>query len=152
MPSGARPLTGAQIQLIRNWIAQGAKYDRVAVPCYSLLTHATFPAQGGPLKISFRIPAPGLAELSLKEPQDNEIIFRREASIKAAPEAMDAGAPENWVTWVIQRERGWPDNLDVQLRIRYTTEAPIRALLRIGDEHNPAALVDNLQASTCLAP
>jgi hypothetical protein len=152
MPSGGRPLHPSEIQLIRSWIAQGAKYDRVPVPCYSLLSRAAFPTRATTLKIAFRIPVAGVVQLLLKEQAVEKIIFRREASVKPAPESMDAGAPGSWITWIIGRERGWPAAFDVQLRIRYTAEAPIGALLRIGDEHNPAALVNSLQASTCLTP
>lgn len=152
MPNGARPLTASQIELIRNWIAQGAKYDRILLPCYSLVARAVFPTQARPLKISFRIPAAGVVELLLREQPGRKIVFRREASIKLAPEAGDAGAPDNWITWAIGRERGWPATLDVHLRIRYTKDAPLGARLRIGDDHNRAVLVNNLQASTCAAP
>jgi hypothetical protein len=151
MPSGARPLAASQIELIRNWIAQGARYDRVPIPCYSLLSRAVFSART-PLKISFRIPAEGFVELLLKEQPAQKIVLRREGSVKSGPEAMDAGAPNSWITWAIGRERGWPASLDVELRIRHTAEVPSGALLRIGDEDKPAAIVSNLQASTCRVP
>lgn len=152
MPSGAGPLHSSQIQLIRNWIAQGAKYDHAATPCYYLFSRADFPAQATPLKISVRIPVAGVIELLLKQRSAEKLLLRREASIKPVPEAMDAGSPDNWVTWTIGRERGWPAEIDIELRIRYTERMPTGAFLRIGDEDKPAALVNNLQASTCLSP
>jgi mono/diheme cytochrome c family protein len=152
MPNGARPLHSSQIQLIRNWIAEGAKNDGASTPCYYLSSRAVFPAGPARLNISVRIPIAGVIELLLKEQPDEKFLFRREASIKPAPERMDAGAPDHWVTWTIGRERGWPGNVKVELRIRYTEQTPTGAFLRIGNENKPAALLNNLLVSTCLAP
>jgi hypothetical protein len=151
MPSGARPLSASQIQLIRDWIGQGAKYDRLSVPCYSLQSDAVLPARATPLTISFRIPIAGVVELLLKEGTVQKIIFRREASVKPAPEAMDAGAPDRWVTWAIGRERGWPAKVGIELRSRFTIRVPTGALLRIGGQDNPASVVKDLRASSCVA-
>jgi mono/diheme cytochrome c family protein len=151
MPSGAHPLSASQIQLIRGWIEEGAKYDRLSVPCYSLQTDAVFPAHAKPLKISFRVPVAGTAELLLREEPAQKIIFRREASVKPAPEAMDAGAPDHWVTWAIGRERGWSAKVGIELRIRFAVQVPAGALLRIRDEDNPASVVKDLRASSCVA-
>jgi hypothetical protein len=112
MPNGARPLQPSQIQLIRDWIAQGAKNDRASTPCYYLSSHAVFPAGPARLNISVRIPITGVVELLLKGQSEEKILFRREASIKPAPESMDAGASNHWVIWTIGRERGWPRNVD----------------------------------------
>jgi hypothetical protein len=151
MPNGSHPLSSSQIGLIRTWIQQGARNDQAFTTCYSLTTRAVFPKHGR-LAITFRLPVSGVVELLLQTPSDGRVLFRQEGSIKPAPERMDAGAPNEWISWDIGRERTWPSNIELQLKIRYAAHSPTGAVLKLGNVDSPATVVDHLQVLNCMPP
>lgn len=136
MPLGSRPLTQDQIQLIRQWIAEGAKNDNAGTPCYRLSAAASF-ATGRPLHISCKVSAAADLFFSIRDGK-NDLLHREEASVK-----------DEQMEWTIHQEKTWPARVTVEVVIRYAAEA-VRGELKIDGGDSRPIMTRKPIAGECL--
>jgi mono/diheme cytochrome c family protein len=149
MPQGAPPLSAAQIGLIRQWIAEGAHNDRVPSPCYELRLSRVPLSIGIPLEIACQIPRPAFLTLYLRDPQSHSDLYVEEASLNSPPDRANIGAPGKWIRWRIARERAWPPDATLTLRIQYAA-APLTGAVLTAHARRFTRRTSQLHPLTCV--
>src|SRR5213083_2421547 len=95
MPLGAAPLTAEQIDLIRRWIAEGAKADAGTPTPHKFTIPKVRIRKREPLRIECT--APGPAYLILNVLSSGRVFYERRATTKT---------PDELVTWTVWPEKG----------------------------------------------
>jgi len=147
MPLGARPLSADQIRLIRRWISEGALNDHAATPCHNLRLPACGIAPGHALRVSSKVSTSADLVLFIQD-HKHRTLYSEEASVKQPPEQMDAGAPNQLLTWTVNYDASWPREVEVELRIRYMQGA-LRATLSAQDGNGSTFTTQTMASSLC---
>jgi hypothetical protein len=133
MPLNSQPLSSDQINLIRRWIAEGALNDHAVRPCYKLRLLAVNGTAGQRLLIHGKVSATASLVLFIRD-QNHQVLHTEETSVKQPPEQMDGGAPGDLLAWTINYETTWSPRVEVELVVRYASEA-VEASLTVQNEH-----------------
>lgn len=131
MPLFGKPLSRAEQDTIRRWIAEGATQDDLPPTTY------TFGIEGVPgpprsdlreaygyLKVDCRLLTQGYMDLNILEPGSGKVLVHRQAAMKWRKDWADISAPGGWAAWSIDWGKTWPDKVDVQLTVSQTEEPP----------------------------
>lgn len=118
MPLEGRPLSRDQIQMIRRWIAQGAKADMRPVPkLVRTIAGARF--DGATLRVYGRIKTPAFLTVTARDPRNGRLLFQENATVKTPKERGDAAEPGEQIVWEIHSGMGWPRTINLQLTVEY---------------------------------
>ena len=129
MPQNSEPLSPIQIELIREWIKEGARNDEAEGPCFDLQIPEVQASRDGQVQIRYRVTEPALTILSVRDPGSGRELFVDEGSVKFPKEAANVAAPGEWITRTLAREEGWPSRLAFDLRIQYASAVPSGSVL-----------------------
>lgn len=121
MPLDGKPLAPAQIQLIRRWIAEGAKTDANSVPKRTLLLRAVRFGPKKGVRVFCKPAAPSFLTVTVQDPATHRVLFSETATVKVPKQRGDAGQPGELLTWDVFSGLRWPPSVDVQLTIEYAT-------------------------------
>ena len=121
MPLGGRPLSAAQITLIRRWIAEGAKEDPDTTEKYELRLAGL---RSQPLKIQARVPYQSYLILTVRGAGKREVLYTDVASVKSPQERGDSGTPGEWISWDLRPGKHWPRRITVELTVAYSQSEP----------------------------
>jgi len=108
MPLGGAPLAAEQIELIRRWIAEGAKADADVPPKHKFAISKIRILRREPLRIECTVPVP--AYLILNVLGSGRSLYERRSPVKSPGQA---------VTWTVWPEKGWPKTVEVELSVLY---------------------------------
>lgn len=126
MPLGGKPLTGAQIATIRQWIKEGAQGGGDAPSGYIVPLGSIAFQPRKFLRVSCRSPLDAYLTLDLADGKGTS-LHSEHAAVKQDKDAADAGRPGDWVTWSVWSEPGWPPSIIANVTIAYTEGAPVGA-------------------------
>jgi hypothetical protein len=127
MPLGGPPLEPGQIELIRRWIAEGALEDADTTGKYRLELPAVRFADS-PVRIAFRLPSSGYAELELVDSR-GRVLYLDGGAVKAERDVASIGMTGEWTGWNLRRGRDWPPLVRVRLVVSYSATEPAHAAL-----------------------
>ena len=119
MPVGGRPLTAAEIQIIRRWIDEGAKADSPQSPNYSRRLDNVRLPRADTLRISCRVKTDAYLTVTIKDPRTQRVLLTRVGSVKSEMEDGDAGRPGELIFWDVRSEPGWPERVLVELTVEH---------------------------------
>ncbi len=129
MPIGGKPLSGREMALIRQWIAEGAAEDHASMAIQSKqLTGLELPA-GGALRISARVPGAGFVTVRVTDSAGNA-WFERVGAVKEEPEEADLGKPGDLLAWDVRSGTGWPNRVTVTLLVQYASDMQLELVCR----------------------
>ena len=115
MPLGGRALSAPEVDLFRRWINEGALLDIATLPQYEQTRRIQLPA-----RVSIRPKASAYLTLRLLDPLDGRVLFERVAVVKSPRENGDAGEPGERIWWELHAEPGWPQTVELRLKVEYT--------------------------------
>ena len=124
MPQNAGPLSNAQRQTIRRWIAEGARNDDLHAPSFQIDREHVRVSREKPTRISGRVNTQAYLVVSARDPRNNRILWSEVGSVKQPKEANDAGAPGDLIHWDLRAGTGWPESVTVELSIFYAQGDP----------------------------
>jgi hypothetical protein len=119
MPKEGSPLTAAQIDTIRRWIAEGAGDDKLPVKSVRLIRSAVPVHVDRITRVSCRINSPSYLSVTMKDPRNGRVLWSDVGSLKSPKEKMDIASPGDLVWWDLRAGYGWPKLVTVDLTIRY---------------------------------
>lgn len=129
MPIGGKPLSGREMALIRQWIAEGAREDHALMAIQSKhITGLELPT-GGTLRISAKVPGEGFVTVRVTD-SASKVWFERVGAVKAEPEEADLGKPGDLLAWDVRSGTGWPSRLTVTLLVQYASEMQLELACR----------------------
>lgn len=149
MPQNSEPLSQTQINLIREWIKEGARNDEAEGTCFDLQIPEVQGEGGERIQIRYRVTEPALTILSVRDPESGRELFVDDGSVKSPKEAANLAAPGEWIARPVTREEGWPSRLALNLRIQYASAVPngsVLAAVTKGKERKTEKLI----RSSCL--
>ena len=124
MPKDGRPLTSVQIDLIRRWIAEGARHDSPPVTTYRLTRTGVPVTRTGITRILCRLNTAAYLVVTLRDPGNGRILWSDVASVKTPKEAVDTAEPGQMMSWDVRTGKGWPDRVNLELSIDYAAVEP----------------------------
>jgi hypothetical protein len=122
MPPGA-PLPGAEIEIIRRWVREGARVDRDDTPRRVLELAAVRFHSRKPARIAARVPVMAYVEI--------EVLDARGRLLHRDGEAVRS--PGEWIVWELRRAPGWPPRARVRLTVSHAAGDASRAELTLGN-------------------
>lgn len=134
MPLRSRSLESNEIDLIRRWIAQGARDDPDTTLKHRLTLADIRVERSQHLRINCKVPVESYLVLTLIDPKRNRVIHREAAAVQMSPDRPDIKTPGQWVRWEISPARDWPKRLRIEVAIDYAATWPAGALLQLCDE------------------
>lgn len=125
MPMGGQPLTPAEIGVIKRWIAEGARDDRVELPVQRRRIVGVRLKPGGALAVTVRMPVEGFVTVRVVDGA-GKVWFERVGAVKQQREEADAARPGELFVWEVRSGSGWPQRVSVELLVEYAvrTSAP----------------------------
>jgi hypothetical protein len=122
MPKDGRPLSEAQIAVIRRWIEQGAKNDNLEPKAYRLVRSGV-PVEGTRVtRVLCRVNTTAYVTVIAKDPSQQTVLWTEVASLKSPKEGNDAGEPGATLCWELRAGVGWPKTVNLELTVQYATE------------------------------
>jgi hypothetical protein len=106
MPPSGPPLSDAQLRILRQWIAEGAREDVKIPPPTRILPSVTLPA-----RIALRVPARAYVTLSALHPSTGEILWSESAALQTAGVR----------NWDLRPATGWPPAVQIKVAVDYCT-------------------------------
>ncbi len=126
MPLGGRSLSPARIEAFRRWIAAGAKLDKAPSSKPTRLLRNIEMVPGRNLGIFCRVNTDALLTIRLRDPRNGGELFTDVVSVKSQKERVDAGRPGQPISWSLRPEPGWPRFVNIELRVEYPANTPVR--------------------------
>lgn len=124
MPLGGQPLSAAQIETIRRWIAEGASQDETTARKYTRVLPDVRLDRGKIVRVFCRVNTQSYLTLTVRDPGNKRPLLTEVASIKSPKERNDTGEPGELISWDVRAGRAWPKTIDIELTIEYTVEEP----------------------------
>jgi len=123
MPLGGRPLLSEEIEMVRRWIAEGARPDSTSPPREVFkLTNIPLP-RDKLLRLAYRVPVDAYVTLTVRDPQNRRVLLSWVASVKSMREQVDAGSPGELLHWNIRAGKGWPKKIDAELALEHAASS-----------------------------
>ena len=130
MPPGAPPLSPAQIETIRRWIAEGAIKDDHDLPQPQIRANAQ---PGQTLEIAVSLPVEALVSIAILAPGSEEPLHLEEAVIKSALDPTASGRTGEWIRWKLFRASDWPREITIEMTVLYANGNLAGSQLKVGE-------------------
>jgi hypothetical protein len=124
MPQNGRPLTAAQTETIRRWIAEGARDDGLRAPDFQLIRENVPMRREKPTRIFCRLHTRAYLAVSARDPRDGLVLWSEVASVKDPKDPSDAAKPGELIEWDVRAGSGWPAKVTLELSIYYAEHNP----------------------------
>lgn len=124
MPLDGQPLSHEQIQLLRRWIAEGAKPDARPVNQFLRKLPPAGLRAGQVLRVRCRMRTAGFLTLTARDPHTQRVLFAESATVKSPKDKGDAAVPGAVLTWELRSGTGWPKTVGLELLIQYPAGDP----------------------------
>jgi hypothetical protein len=129
MPKEGRPLSADQMEVLRRWINEGAKPDRVVTETYRLTRRNVAVYMDKITRIFCQLNMQAYVVISARDPRSGRTLWSDVASLKTPREGVDAGEPGQVISWDIRAGEHWPAVVTVELKVEYATGIPKGARL-----------------------
>jgi mono/diheme cytochrome c family protein len=133
MPLGGPPLGVAEIELIRRWIAEGARNDSEETRRYRLTLPSVRLKHASPAPIRARVPSDGYIALEISDSRGAR-LYLDGGAVRSHRGVAAIGIPEQWIVWRLRRAPLWPAEVRVTLTISYSSSEPLNAELAVGPD------------------
>lgn len=118
MPFLGKPLSDEQINLLKTWIAQGAKEDKIELPEHLIeIPDVAVTSKG--IDVLCRVLGEAYLVLEAIDPANGNVLDRRIATSKFSKDYADSTSPGGWTSWTLWPSRGWPQTITVRLHVKY---------------------------------
>ena len=127
MPPGA-PLSPAQIETVRRWIAEGAVDDRQP----TLKQRVSLRAKPGrTMDIAVRVPVESLVTLTIGNPVSRETLHVEEAVVRERADATAHVTVNEWMRWNLSRGLTWPREVTIDMEVTHAKGEATGAVLQV---------------------
>lgn len=124
MPQDGRPLSDEQIQMVRRWIAEGAKQD-VRLVSRNLRTLPPMALGAGQiLRVRCRVKTAAFITITARDPRTRRALFTESATVKSPKDKGDSAVPGEVLTWELRAGTGWPKTVLLELLVEYAAGDP----------------------------
>jgi hypothetical protein len=148
MPLFSPPLSATQINILRSWIAQGAKKDDAGPPYQLLQLDAVSRPRSGSLQVACRVLDTAFLGVEILDPTSQKTLADQYATVKWTDHGYgDKTSPGEWVTWSFRWDEGWGNTVNIRLKISDAPAPPIGAAFIEGNlpiAGGPAGQIDLL--------
>jgi hypothetical protein len=124
MPKEGRPLSSTQIELIRRWIAEGAKDDNLPFKRYRFTRTGVPVDVDKTTRVFCRVSKKAYLVITARDPRDGRVLWTEVASVKSPKEGMDAAEPGQMISWNLRAGTGWPKKVRLELSIEHAASDP----------------------------
>jgi hypothetical protein len=125
MPKASRPLSEAQIGLIRRWIAEGAKNDDLPSTIYRVKLAKVEMRPSRITRIFCRVNTEAYLVLTMRDPGNDRVLWSEIATVKKNKEPIHTAEPGELMSWDLRAGAGWPETVTVELAIEYAASEPV---------------------------
>jgi hypothetical protein len=133
MPLGGPPLVAAEVEIIRRWIAEGAREDADEMPSRRLTLSPVRLEAAVPLLVRARISVPTYLSLELTS-SDGTVLYADGGAVRADRGVAAIGIPGEWLEWNLRRATGWPAEARVSLILSFAASDAVEAELTAGKQ------------------
>lgn len=124
MPKNSRPLSSAQIRMVRRWIAEGARNDDLPSNVYKVKLPAVGMRQLKVTRIFCRVNTDAYLVLTMRDPASGRVLWTEIATVKKHKEPIHTAEPGELMSWDVRAGAGWPEIADLDLAIHYAASEP----------------------------
>jgi hypothetical protein len=121
MPKEGRPLSSAQMDILRRWINEGAKPDDRVTKTYLLTRRNVAVYMDKITRIFCRVNTQAYLVISARDPRSGRTLWSDVASLKTPREGGDGGEPGQVISWDIRAGEQWPAFVTIELKVEHAT-------------------------------
>ncbi len=124
MPKNGRALSPHQIEIIRRWIAEGARNDDLPSNVYRVKLPTVEMRQSNVTRIFCRVNTEAYLVLTMRDPASGRVLWSEIATVKEHKERIHTAEPGELMFWDVRAGAGWPEIADLDLEMYYAASAP----------------------------
>ena len=112
------------MEVVRRWINEGAKPDKVVTKTYRLTRRNVAVHMDKITRIFCRVNTQAYLVVSARDPRTGRTLWSDVASLKTPREGVDAGEPGQVISWDIRAGEQWPALVTIELKVEHAMRVP----------------------------